>query len=341
MKLPFALALCALASPVHAQSLPAPNLGTGTKLNGANLQNAATKTTGTSVADPGTGALENLLPVQTFTGASHTFVAADLYRETRRSNSGSAMTDTFPAASTAGLANGTMIQVNNADAGASITVTAGTGTTLNGNASIIIPPNRSTKWVYDAPNAVWRTTMNSLSGVNGPASATSGNLAAFNGATGTLIQDSGKAAPAGTIVGTSDAQTLTNKSIDASEINSGTLGSARMPALTGSCTTSAGTVSVTCEQDGGATSLTAPSGTFIVAGTGGVTLPGSYTTTIRTKTIGTKLIYANLTFNVTNATGGTSGLYQFTLPNSWVPPTGVQTPCSPVYDASLDRKSVV
>src|SRR6059058_5848380 len=145
MKLRLALALSALALPAYAQSLPAPNLGTGTKLNGANLQNAATKATGTSVADPGTGALENLLPVQTFAGASHTFVAADLYKETRRSNSGSAMTDSFPGTSTAGLANGTMIQLNNVDASASITLSAGTGTTLNSNASVTIPPNRSTK----------------------------------------------------------------------------------------------------------------------------------------------------------------------------------------------------
>jgi hypothetical protein len=209
MKLRLALALLALASPAYAQSLPTPNLGTGTKLNGANLQNAATKATGTSVADPGTGALENLLPVQTFTGASHTFVAADLYRETRRSNSGSAMTDTFPGASTAGLANGTTIQLNNVDATAGITVSAGTGTTLNGNASVIIPPNRSTKWVYDVPSTVWRSTMNSLSGVLGPASSGNGDIATFNGASGVLIQDSGKALPSGAIVGTSDVQTLT------------------------------------------------------------------------------------------------------------------------------------
>src|SRR5438270_12532728 len=162
MKLRIALALCTLATPLYAQSLPTPNLGVGTRFNGTNLQNAATKATGTSITDPGTGALEALLPVQTFTGASHTFVAADLYKETRRSNAGSAMTDTFPGTSTAGLANGTMIQLNNVDATASITVSAGTGTTLNGNASVTIPPNRSTKWVYDAPNAVWRTTMNSL-----------------------------------------------------------------------------------------------------------------------------------------------------------------------------------
>src|SRR5437588_12679717 len=97
MKLRFALALSALALPAYAQSLPAPNLGIGTKLNGANLQNAATKATGTSVADPGTGALENLLHIQTFTGASRTIVDANLSRQTRRPHSGSAMTDAFPS----------------------------------------------------------------------------------------------------------------------------------------------------------------------------------------------------------------------------------------------------
>lgn len=63
-------------------------------------------------------------------------------------------------------------------------------------------------------------------------------------------------APNGTIVGTSDVQTLTGKSIDASEINSGVLTPARIPALTGDVTTNAGSTATALS-----TVLTTP-GTF-------------------------------------------------------------------------------
>ena len=55
---------------------------------------------------------------------------------------------------------------------------------------------------------------NAEGAVVGPASATANNLVAFDGTTGTLLKDSGKATPGGAVVGTSDNQTLTNKTID-------------------------------------------------------------------------------------------------------------------------------
>ncbi|CEG08711.1 hypothetical protein BN961_02129 [Afipia felis] len=58
--------------------------------------------------------------------------------------------------------------------------------------------------------------------VSGPAASTSGNIATFNGTGGTVIQDGGKSLPSGTIVGTSDNQTLTNKTIT-SPVLSGTV----------------------------------------------------------------------------------------------------------------------
>jgi len=111
------------------------------------------------------------------------------------------------------------------------------------------------------------------SGVVGPASSTVNNAACWNNTSGTLLKDCGafvtvagnntwtgtnnftgtfqiggvtQTFPAsGALVGTSDSQTLTNKSIGASQINSGTLSAVVMPAFTGDVTTSAGAVATT------------------------------------------------------------------------------------------------
>ena len=49
--------------------------------------------------------------------------------------------------------------------------------------------------------------------VTGPGSSVSGNIATFNGTTGKIIQDGGKGLPSGSIVGTTDSQTLSSKTL--------------------------------------------------------------------------------------------------------------------------------
>jgi len=50
--------------------------------------------------------------------------------------------------------------------------------------------------------------------VTGPTSSTNNDIVLFSGASGTSIKDSGKTLPSGNIVGTSDTQTLQNKTLD-------------------------------------------------------------------------------------------------------------------------------
>lgn len=113
----------------------------------------------------------------------------------------------------------------------------------------------------------------STSGVVGPATTVVNDAACWNNLVGTLLADCGafvtvggnntwsgtnnytgtfkvsgttETFPAsGNIVGTSDTQSLTNKSIVASEVNSGTLGATVMPAFTGDVTNSAGSLATT------------------------------------------------------------------------------------------------
>ena len=70
--------------------------------------------------------------------------------------------------------------------------------------------------------SAWSIAQANLDGaVIGPASATDSHFAQFDGTTGKLLKG-GKAAPAGAIVGSSDAQTLTNKTLTAPAISAPT-----------------------------------------------------------------------------------------------------------------------
>jgi hypothetical protein len=275
--------------------------------------NLATDTTGTaptsgiptgkSVADPGTGHLENLLPPQISTAASYTYATVDLQLETRRSHSGSAMTDTFPASTVTGLANGARITVNNVDATATDTITAGAGTTINGNSTDVIEAGRSVTYIYDLVATTWRKTLNtgsaaifgSTSGntvgdvvtmrstaggvqdsgvaigtmVIGPSSAVSGNLPSFNGTGGKTIQDSGVAASNVTTL--TGSQNVTGQKTFTAPI----LGAATGTSLAlGGATIGSNALAITGNSAiGGTETVTSASASAVAVGPNGATNP--------------------------------------------------------------------
>jgi hypothetical protein len=68
--------------------------------------------------------------------------------------------------------------------------------------------------------------------VIGPGSSTNNNFTSFDGTTGKLIKDSGKATPTGDVVGTSDTQTLTNKTLTSPTLTTPDIGTPSAGTLT-------------------------------------------------------------------------------------------------------------
>lgn len=102
--------------------------------------------------------------------------------------------------------------------------------------------------------------------ITGPVSSTSGYIPTWLGTTGNQL-GAGLAAPTGALVGTTDTQTLTNKSIVATQLT-GTVPCAQTPALTGDVTKPAGSC-VTTIAAASVTGVSNSDGTLTISPTSG------------------------------------------------------------------------
>lgn len=133
----------------------------------------------------------------------------------------------------------TGILKNTTSTGVPSVVTAPTGTIV-GTSDTQTLTNKTVNGVTPTTFGFLDPTSSIQTQINGKAGFPGAGVAVSTGsAWGTSLT-----APAGAIVGTSDSQTLTGKSIDAGQLT-GSIVAGRLPALTGDATTTVGTVAVT------------------------------------------------------------------------------------------------
>lgn len=140
--------------------------------------------------------------------------------------------------------------------------------------------------------------------VTGPASSTSANIVTFNGTTGKVIQDSGKALPSGTIVGTSDSQTLTNKTLTSPVISTiSNTGALTLPTSTDTLVGRATTDTLTNKTIEAGTFTSGYTEETVNANTG-----TAYTIDLANGTVQILTLTGNCTYTFPTATAGRSFL---------------------------------
>ena len=150
--------------------------------------------------------------------------------------------------------------IENATTGAqSISIKQGSGaeiTIANGSKAMVITDGAG------AGAAVFNANPTESGGdVTGPGSSTNTNLATFSGTSGKVIQDGGQALPSGVIVGTTDTQTLTNKTLTSPRIGTGILDTNGLELITLTATGSAVNEITLANAATGSNPTITPSGT--------------------------------------------------------------------------------